>query len=296
MATRRYKQADGSGVAGGVRRQRGSFTLIELLVVIAIIVVLISILMPSLRKSVREARSTVCAHNLKQIGIALDAYRVDNNGWVPATEGSNGESDENGLSQVWFQQLVPSYLSNPAVLTCPEDPLRSWLLGANGCNPHDLSVASSYGMNKFILASPDQFLCHFDRFRSRWPLTTLLVGDVGPDVLTAGQSSMIMLDEANRTDGSLPWDDGFEPGDPDPPMPWITVRHLGGMNILMRGLNVKKVSTQSLIGEPIQSYYPVCAGGGCTLCLGHSPFDGPVAHYSFAASQVFWWTGNVPTP
>ncbi len=58
----------------------GGFTLVELLVVISIIALLLSILMPSLSKARLMAQRTVCANNLKQIGLATRMYIDANRG------------------------------------------------------------------------------------------------------------------------------------------------------------------------------------------------------------------------
>jgi prepilin-type N-terminal cleavage/methylation domain-containing protein/prepilin-type processing-associated H-X9-DG protein len=64
-------------------RKSRAFTLVELLVVIGIIAVLVAILMPSLNRARKQAEQTRCMSNMRQIGLALQTYVIDNKGWLP---------------------------------------------------------------------------------------------------------------------------------------------------------------------------------------------------------------------
>lgn len=69
---------------------RRAFTLIELLVVVAIIAVLISILLPSLNAARRVARRSVCASNLRQLGIGMHNYAQDGADWIIGAPNGSG--------------------------------------------------------------------------------------------------------------------------------------------------------------------------------------------------------------
>jgi prepilin-type N-terminal cleavage/methylation domain-containing protein/prepilin-type processing-associated H-X9-DG protein len=63
--------------------KRRGFTLIELLVVIAIIALLMGILMPALQRVRKQARAVYCLSSLKQLGITMHAYALDNDDFIP---------------------------------------------------------------------------------------------------------------------------------------------------------------------------------------------------------------------
>lgn len=63
---------------------RRAFTLIELLVVVAIVAILASLLLPGLARAKESARTTACANNLRQVGLATMTYSLDFNGKLPA--------------------------------------------------------------------------------------------------------------------------------------------------------------------------------------------------------------------
>jgi prepilin-type processing-associated H-X9-DG protein len=279
------------GVRAGVMRPAGAvcaFSLVELLVVVGIIAILVAIMLPTLQRSVRQAASTVCQHNLREIYHGLEMYRMDNNGWVPVAEAHVSPA---GVSETWFAALHPRYIQDSAVMSCPDDPYAGLRRQVSAGPDAHWSGLLSYGLSDFIQSGAEGYLANLDRFRPTRAHETLLVADVGPDhVLVEGALREPGL-ATHRTTGRLPWDDSYDPGEARQLPSWLTVRHLGGINALMVDGAVRHLRTHEIMHATIEDFYPDCAAGDCPLCR-----ELEVPHYSFARANSYWWTGPLPQP
>jgi hypothetical protein len=278
-------------VDGGCARsapKRRATTLIELLVVIAVIGTLITFLIPSLKRSMTMARSTVCMHNLREIDHALQLYRVENDGWLPPREQPPHGLQQVGRQSPWFCLLFPTYLQDPMILTCPEDPYRYRMLrmDTNVCDSR-MGDYASYGINSFIMLGRAGELANLDRHLPSRPLDTILLGDLGPDRPYSAPRVTQSVGPARNT-GLMPWDDGVTEIDLNKP-PWLTTRHSGGINFLTTVNSVRRAKTVDVMRRRIDRFYENCSAGGCTFC---NEFQ--LDHYSFAKDRLFWWTGASP--
>jgi prepilin-type N-terminal cleavage/methylation domain-containing protein/prepilin-type processing-associated H-X9-DG protein len=106
-------------------RRRG-FTLIELLVVISIIAVLIALLLPAVQAAREAGRQAQCKNNLKQLGLAVQAYHA-NKSVLPmsATQGAGHGNYTSGITLL-LPQLEQSVLyANYNFSVEPYDPENS---------------------------------------------------------------------------------------------------------------------------------------------------------------------------
>jgi len=93
-------------------KRRNAFTLVELLVVIGIIALLISILMPALSRARRQAQTTQCLSNLRQLGTATVMYLNDNRSvYYPHNNGS--------LEGGWWFRINKYVNKNEKLMHCP---------------------------------------------------------------------------------------------------------------------------------------------------------------------------------
>ncbi len=155
-----------------------AFTLIELLVVIAVIAILIAILLPALAGARRQARTTKCMVQARQVVTAITAFSANNRNDLP----ENRTLVEPGKHVTWRSRFVEGeYMTDGKAWLCPDHPGAP--LSELGQTDNGTicvgDVVSSYALNGHIL----------------WRLTTIPKDAVRPEAAIARPSHTILLSE-----------------------------------------------------------------------------------------------------
>lgn len=127
-----------------------AFTLVELLVVVAIIAILMGMLLPALASARESARKALCLSNLKQIGMGMEMYTSEWNGFFPVVHGGTYGSPEPPACE-WWEYLHPHGFERNYML-CRSDP------HCNNTNieSYILNGMFAFGKNNNRLRKPDE--------------------------------------------------------------------------------------------------------------------------------------------
>jgi prepilin-type N-terminal cleavage/methylation domain-containing protein/prepilin-type processing-associated H-X9-DG protein len=100
------------------RFSSGGFTLVEVAVVVAILGLLAALAVPAIGVALDRSREARCLSNLRQIGLAVQAYAADHDQNLPDLRAGRNSKSEHG--PVMDEVLLP-YVGSAEVFRCPAD-------------------------------------------------------------------------------------------------------------------------------------------------------------------------------
>ena len=237
---------------------RKGFTLVELLVVIAIIALLMSILMPSLARAKKQAATVRCLMHLKQWGLMFSMFAADNDGYLPASVGSNdayyliallpylgSQRDEASRARdVYLCPLAKTSRNPNPCNRCPGTTYSAWGPwdpgGLGGW--WDTGAMGSYGINDWCANPPEEFSFWGKPHKDAWRT---------PDVKGAAYVPLFLdclYTDAfpSHNDDPPPFPDYYSSWASDAMQMFCIDRHNGAVNGVFLDSTVRKIGLKEL--------------------------------------------------
>jgi len=135
------------------------------MVAFAIMAVLAALVLASMGAAKKAARRTVCANNLRQVGLAMTQYATENQGMVPLIYEQFKQAtymvwSGSGLTRGWGMLSEGDYMDTPQVFYCPtvtsDLNLRYNVAGNIWKNPGTMTRASYNLRPETFVASSNQ--------------------------------------------------------------------------------------------------------------------------------------------
>ena len=108
--------------------KRNAFTLIELLIVVAIIGILAAIAVPNFLNAQIRARIAAAGADMRNLGTALESYRLDNNTYPPGDGGALGRVERLSklTSPIAYMASVPEDKFNRMTIENANEPFNTY--------------------------------------------------------------------------------------------------------------------------------------------------------------------------